>query len=189
VGQRQRRRDIATAQADKTNRSRTVTHLWRWLHRPVGRLLIQFLVFLIVLPPWAWGDLSSSYRWSTAPYLQTFARLVTLIESDTPSVTPLPPSDSVIAQATPPAPAAVPTANPDFVDAVWVAKDTIVKLAAATGSRLLELTDIKNARALALDAQRGVVWAYGHRNLHAYQFNGTLLPGSEFCGSRHSITL
>lgn len=168
-------RNIATVQANKTTRSRTITHLWRWLHRPTGRFLIQFLIFLTVLPPWAWGGLSASSRWSTDPYQQVLTRLVNLFEHDMPSVTPIPPAPSTIAQVTPPIPTAAPTPNPDFAAAVWVAKDTIVKLAAATGSRLLELTDIKNARVLALDAQRGVLWAYGHRNLHAYQFNGTLL--------------
>ena len=172
---RRERRHSAASQASSTNAPLTVSNHWHWLQRPGGRILIQVLIFLTAFPPWAWGDLSASYRWSTTPYLQTFARLVTLIESDTPSVTPLPPADFTLAQATSPAPAVAATPNPDFADAVWVAKNTIVKLAAATGSRLLELTDIKNARALALDAPRGVLWAYGHRDLHAYQFNGTPL--------------
>lgn len=62
---------------------------------------------------------------------------------------------------------------PDMGDAVWVAKDTVLKIAAHDGSRLLELAAVKNARAVAVDESRGLVWAFGQHTLHAYRVDGT----------------
>ena len=63
--------------------------------------------------------------------------------------------------------------NPDFVHALWVAKsDGIDKIDTADGSALLQTPGVKNVRAIAVDDQRGVLWAYIQNTLWAYHFNG-----------------
>ena len=63
--------------------------------------------------------------------------------------------------------------NPDFANALWLAKsDGIDKIATADASALLEIVDVKNVRAIAVDEQRGVLWAYIQNTLWAYRFNG-----------------
>ncbi|HSF33186.1 MAG TPA: RHS repeat-associated core domain-containing protein, partial [Candidatus Tectomicrobia bacterium] len=63
--------------------------------------------------------------------------------------------------------------NPDFADALWIAKtDGIKKIATADGRALLQIDDVGNVRAVAVDAQRGVLWAYIQNTLWAYRFNG-----------------
>ena len=77
--------------------------------------------------------------------------------------------------------------NPDFADALWLAKsDGITKIATADASVLLELADVKNVRAIAVDEQRGVLWAYIQNTLWAYRFNGepalsiSLIPPGDY---------
>ena len=63
--------------------------------------------------------------------------------------------------------------KPDFATALWVAKaDGINKIATADGSALLQIADVKNVRAVTVDEQRGVLWAYIQNTLWAYHFNG-----------------
>src|SRR5687767_14781526 len=63
--------------------------------------------------------------------------------------------------------------NPDFVNALWVAKsDEIHKIATTETSTLLQMGELKNVRAVAVDDQRGVLWAYVQNTLWAYRFNG-----------------
>lgn len=64
----------------------------------------------------------------------------------------------------------------DYVNALWVAgSDGIVKLATADGTILFEIPEAEDVRAVAVDAQRGILWAYSQGTLYAYSFNGTLL--------------
>lgn len=63
----------------------------------------------------------------------------------------------------------------EFVPALWVAKDTILKVAADTGALLLEILEAQNVRVVAVDAPRSLLWAFGHHTLSAYRFNGTLV--------------
>lgn len=63
--------------------------------------------------------------------------------------------------------------NPDFADALWLGKsDGIDKIATADASVLLQIVDVKNVRAIAVDEPRGVLWAYIQNTLWAYRFNG-----------------
>jgi ligand-binding sensor domain-containing protein len=63
--------------------------------------------------------------------------------------------------------------NPDFANALWLAKsDGIDKIATADAGALLEIVDVKNVRAVAVDEQRGVLWAYIQNTLWGYHFNG-----------------
>jgi hypothetical protein len=63
--------------------------------------------------------------------------------------------------------------NPDFVAALWIAQsDGIRRIATADASDLLHIGDLKHVRAIAVDDQRGVLWAYIHNTLWAYNFNG-----------------
>jgi RHS repeat-associated protein len=63
--------------------------------------------------------------------------------------------------------------NPDFADALWIAQsDAINKIAAVDASALLQIADVKNVRAVAVDEQHGVLWAYIQNALWAYRFNG-----------------
>jgi ligand-binding sensor domain-containing protein len=63
--------------------------------------------------------------------------------------------------------------NPDFANALWVAKsDEIQKIATTDASALLQIGELKNVRAVAVDDQRGVLWAYVQNTLWAYRFNG-----------------
>jgi RHS repeat-associated protein len=66
-----------------------------------------------------------------------------------------------------------PSPNPDFAAALWVAKaDGINKIATADATALLQIADVKNVRAVAVDEQRGVLWAYIQNTLWAYRFDG-----------------
>src|SRR5215831_12954500 len=66
--------------------------------------------------------------------------------------------------------------NPDFVDTVWVAhSDGIRKVSATDGTVLLTIADAQNVRAIAVDAQYGVLWAYRSNTVWAYSFNGKVL--------------
>ncbi|MDA2924655.1 Ig-like domain-containing protein, partial [Acidobacteria bacterium AH-259-L09] len=67
-------------------------------------------------------------------------------------------------------------ANPDFVDALWVAdkEDALLKIGLAEASLLLEILDIEDVRAVAVDDRRALVWAYGKNLLYAFGFDGTL---------------
>src|SRR6266511_4789241 len=63
--------------------------------------------------------------------------------------------------------------NPDFVDALWVAhSDGISKISATDATVLLDMADAKNTRAVAVDGQHGVLWAYRANTVWAYRFNG-----------------
>ncbi|HEX9803754.1 MAG TPA: Ig-like domain-containing protein, partial [Gammaproteobacteria bacterium] len=71
---------------------------------------------------------------------------------------------------------AATTANDDYAGALWVAEsDGVLKLATADGSVLFEIGDADAVQALALDEQRGLLWAYGDDTLSAYAFDGTLV--------------
>jgi hypothetical protein len=64
------------------------------------------------------------------------------------------------------------SANPtpgdtDFAPALWVAKDTVLKVAADTGALLLEILEAQNVRVVAVDAPRSLLWAFGHHTLSA----------------------
>jgi hypothetical protein len=50
--------------------------------------------------------------------------------------------------------------------------DGINKIATADGSALLQITDVKNVRAVSVDERHGVLWAYIQNTLWAYRFNG-----------------
>ncbi|MDA2939240.1 hypothetical protein MYX75_13390, partial [Acidobacteria bacterium AH-259-A15] len=66
--------------------------------------------------------------------------------------------------------------NPDFVDALWVAdkEDALLKIGLAEAYLLLEIPDIEDVRAVAVDDRRALVWAYGKNLLYAFGFDGTL---------------
>jgi hypothetical protein len=58
--------------------------------------------------------------------------------------------------------------NPDFADALWIAQlDTINKIATVDARALLQITDVKNVRAVAVDEQHAVLWAYIQNTLWA----------------------
>lgn len=78
---------------------------------------------------------------------------------------------AVTSRAEPPA----TSPNPDFVHALWVVKaDRVLKLAAADGKTLLEITDAHEPKAADIDEVQGVVWVFGKGLLKAYRFNGEL---------------
>jgi ligand-binding sensor domain-containing protein len=63
--------------------------------------------------------------------------------------------------------------NPDFVTALWIAQsDGIRKIATADAGDLLHIDDLKHVKAVAVDDQRGMLWAYIKNTLWAYNFNG-----------------
>jgi hypothetical protein len=63
--------------------------------------------------------------------------------------------------------------NPDLVAALWIAQsDGIRKVATADASDLLHIDDLKHVKAIAVDDQRGVLWAYIQNTLWAYHSNG-----------------
>jgi hypothetical protein len=63
--------------------------------------------------------------------------------------------------------------NPDFASALWVARsEGINKIATTDASPLLQIPDVKNVRAITVDAQRGILWAYIQNRLWAFHFNG-----------------
>jgi RHS repeat-associated protein len=69
-----------------------------------------------------------------------------------------------------------PTADADFLDALWVAKaNGLLKLAVPDGTALLTVPDGQGVRTLALDEQRGLLWAHSPNSLRAYSFSGQLL--------------
>lgn len=69
-----------------------------------------------------------------------------------------------------------PALNSTFVDAVWVAKtDRVVKIDSGAGTPLLEISDGKFVRVVAVDDVRNTVWVYGDLTLRAYDFSGTYL--------------
>jgi RHS repeat-associated protein len=71
---------------------------------------------------------------------------------------------------------AVTTPDNHYAGALWVAEsDGVLKLATADGSVLFEIGDAEAVQALALDEQRGLLWAYGDDTLSAYAFDGTLV--------------
>ena len=62
----------------------------------------------------------------------------------------------------------------DYVHALWVVgADEIVKIASADGTVVLTIPGVQDVRAVAVDARRGVLWAYGANTLQAYSFSGT----------------
>jgi RHS repeat-associated protein len=73
-----------------------------------------------------------------------------------------------------PAAAQPPAPNPMFAKAVWVAvSEGVLKLLAADGSLLLEVTGLKRVQAVAIDAQRATLWVVAGDNLLSYAFDGT----------------
>lgn len=65
---------------------------------------------------------------------------------------------------------------PDYRNALWIAESHgLIKLTTADGAVLFEIKDAKEIRALAVDAERGVLWAYGRGILRAYGFSGQLV--------------
>lgn len=57
----------------------------------------------------------------------------------------------------------------------------MLKLAAADGKTLLEITDAHEPKAVGIDEVQGVVWDFGKGLLKAHGFNGELrlsVPGS-----------
>jgi len=69
-----------------------------------------------------------------------------------------------------------PLPDLDFEDALWVAFGKgILKVAADDGVILLDIADVKDIRAIAVDGKRGTVWAYGKKTLQAFDFNGDFL--------------
>lgn len=73
------------------------------------------------------------------------------------------------------APAAAPGSAPDvnFLDAVWVARSGgALKIDAATGTTLFEVTDGAAAETVAVDERRGRTWVFGNDTLRAFGFDG-----------------
>ncbi len=68
------------------------------------------------------------------------------------------------------------SANPEFVHALYVVKvDRAVKLTAADGGLLFEITDAQKLRRADTDERRGVFWVYAQNTLRAYGFDGQFL--------------
>jgi RHS repeat-associated protein len=73
-----------------------------------------------------------------------------------------------------PTAAQAPGPNPVFAKAVWVAESGgVLKLLAADGSLLLEVSGLKRVQAVAIDAQRATLWVAAGDNLLSYAFDGT----------------
>ncbi|HXO43258.1 MAG TPA: Ig-like domain-containing protein [Thermoanaerobaculia bacterium] len=73
-----------------------------------------------------------------------------------------------------PAAAQAPAPNPVFAKAVWVAvSEGVLKLLAADGSLLLEISGLKRVQAVAIDSQRATLWVVAGDNLLSYAFDGT----------------
>ena len=67
------------------------------------------------------------------------------------------------------------TPIPYFSDALWLAqKDHLLKIDLSEGSLLLAVPAVKDLRTLAVDNRRGLVWAYGKKQLFAFDFDGEL---------------
>jgi RHS repeat-associated protein len=63
--------------------------------------------------------------------------------------------------------------NPDYVSAIWVAQsDGVLKLSTDSGGVLFEMDAVPDVRVVAVDDQRGLLWAYGQGELRAYDFSG-----------------
>ncbi|HLX07830.1 MAG TPA: RHS repeat-associated core domain-containing protein [Thermoanaerobaculia bacterium] len=72
-----------------------------------------------------------------------------------------------------PAAAQPPAPNPLFAGAVWVGDaQGILKLLAANGDLLFEVSGLEHVRAVAVDDHRYTVWVATHENLLAYGFDG-----------------
>lgn len=68
------------------------------------------------------------------------------------------------------------TPHADYVNALWVVgSDEILKVASADGSVVFTIPSVQDVRAVAVDARRGILWAYGDNTLHAYSFSGTFI--------------
>ncbi len=64
--------------------------------------------------------------------------------------------------------------NTDYVSAIWVAQsDGVLKLSTDSGGVLFEMDAVPEVRVVAVDDQRGLLWAYGQGALRAYDFSGT----------------
>ena len=63
--------------------------------------------------------------------------------------------------------------NPDGVNALWVAESSgVLKAATADGSVLFEITSVGDTNAIAVDQQRGRVWAHSGGTLRQFDFSG-----------------
>lgn len=68
------------------------------------------------------------------------------------------------------------TPRSDSVHALWVlGADEMVKIASADGTVVFAIPGAPDVRTVAVDARRGVLWAYGDSTLLAYSFNGTFV--------------
>jgi hypothetical protein len=73
-----------------------------------------------------------------------------------------------------PAAAQAPTPNPLFANAVWVGEsEGVLKLLAANGSLLLEVSGLVHVRAVVIDDHRYIVWVATDESLLGYGFDGT----------------
>jgi RHS repeat-associated protein len=73
-----------------------------------------------------------------------------------------------------PTAAQAPGPSPVFAKAVWVAESGgVLKLLAADGSLLLEISGLKRVQAVAIDALRATLWVVAGDNLLSYGFDGT----------------
>jgi RHS repeat-associated protein len=73
-----------------------------------------------------------------------------------------------------PAAAQQPPPNPMFAKAVWVGEsEGVLKLLAADGSLLLEVSGLQHVQAVAIDGQRATLWVAAGDNLLSYAFDGT----------------
>jgi RHS repeat-associated protein len=67
-----------------------------------------------------------------------------------------------------------PARSPVFVNAVWVGESgEVVKLLAADGSLLFEVSGLKQVQAVAIDDHRSTLWVATNDSLLAYGFDGT----------------
>src|SRR5262245_4062953 len=68
------------------------------------------------------------------------------------------------------------TPRSDSVHALWVVgADAMVKIASADGTVVFAIPGAPDVHTVAVDARRGVLWAYGDSTLLAYSFNGTFV--------------
>ena len=65
--------------------------------------------------------------------------------------------------------------DPGNLDSLWVAAGkAIVKVDVSDGSVLLQIHASRNIRAVAVDNQREILWAFDGRELSAFKFEGDL---------------
>ena len=65
------------------------------------------------------------------------------------------------------------TLRSDAANALWVASaDEIIKVTSADGTVVFTIPSAQDVRAVAVDARRGLLWAYSERGLQAYSFSG-----------------